>query len=99
MKLMSVSPQCEGAVTVFEDPKLPLPSQCEQGLKVLSHCAAAAMVPLSIGFQPHSVRQWQWQNNILCNAKYFATATAAQNGVGTYLLVTPVPQPLPKVLV
>ena len=65
--------------------------------KIRSHGATAAMVPLSIGFQPHSV--WQWQSNIQCNAKYFATAAAAQNGVGTYLLVAALPQPLPQVLV
>ena len=63
-------------------------------VKVHSHGAAAAMVPLSVGFQPHSEWQQQWQSNIQCNAKYFATATAAQNGVGTYLLAAPLPQVL-----
>ena len=69
--------------------------------RVRSHgaAAAAATVPLSIGFQPHSVWQGQRQSNIQCNAKYFAAAAAAQNGVGTYLLTAPLPQPLPQVLV
>ena len=68
-------------------------------LKAHSYGAAAATVPLSIGFQPHSVPQWQWQSNIQCNAKCFAAAAAAQNGVGTYLLVAPLPQSLPQVLI
>ena len=68
-------------------------------LKIHSHGVAAATVPLSIGFQPHSVRQWQQQSNIQCNAKYFAAAVATQNGVGTYLLAALLLQPLPQVFV
>ena len=73
-------------------------------LKVRSHGAAAATVPLSIGFQPHSVQQRQWQSNIQCNAKYFATAAAAaasahMNNSIRYnviqLITAPLPQPLP----
>ena len=67
--------------------------------KVRSHDAVAVTLPLSIGFQSHSVRQRQWQSNIQYNAKYFATATAAQNGVGTYLLATLLLQLLLQVLV
>ena len=63
--------------------------------KVHSYGAAAAKAFLPQWSQSvNTVRQQQWQSSMQCNAKYFATATATQNGVGTYLVVLPLPQSL-----
>ena len=54
---------------------------------------AAATKPQVNRFQPHSVGLQQWQNILHYIVCYFAAATAAQNGVGIQLIMTPLPQP------
>ena len=55
--------------------------------------AAVATVPQVNRFQPHSVQLRQWQNILHYIVCYFATAAAAQNGVGIQLIAAPLLQP------
>ena len=61
--------------------------------KLALAAAAAAGVSQVNRFQPHSVQLWQWQNILHYIVCYFATAAAAQNGIGIQLIVAALPQP------